>query len=55
MASVIILGLFYVPRLAGQWRSLRSEMHAMESTLQQIQNPKDAKQPFLDTVRSKNI
>ncbi|MCP4454541.1 MAG: hypothetical protein GY809_24045 [Planctomycetes bacterium] len=49
VASVVILGLVYVPRLAGQWRSLRSEMHAMESTLQQIQNPKDAKQKFMDT------
>ena len=48
VSSVIILGLVYVPRLTGHWRKLRSEIHAMESTLQQIQHPKDAKQLFLD-------
>ncbi len=49
VCSVLILGLVYVPRLAGHWRKMRSEMHAMESTLRQIQNPRDAKQRFLDT------
>jgi len=48
VGSVIILGLVYVPRLTGHWRKMRSEIHVMESTLQQIQNPKDAKHLFLD-------
>jgi hypothetical protein len=49
VGSVLILGLVYVPTLAGHWRKMRSEMHAMERTLQQIRNPKNAKQGFLDT------
>jgi hypothetical protein len=48
VGAVFILGLVYVPKLTGRWRKVRSEMHAMESILQQIQNPKDAKQLFLD-------
>ena len=49
VASVVILGLVYVPKLVGRWGKMRSEMHAMESTLQQIQNPKDGKQLYLDS------
>lgn len=48
VSSVFILGLVYVPRLAGHWRKMRSEMHAMERILLQIQNPKSAKQRSLD-------
>ncbi|NQV31912.1 MAG: hypothetical protein HQ515_04415 [Phycisphaeraceae bacterium] len=49
VCSVFILGLVYVPELIGHWREVRSEIFTMERTLQQIQNPKDAKQLFLDT------
>lgn len=48
VASAVILGLVYVPKLTGHWRKMRSEIHAMESILLQIQNPKDGKQMFLD-------
>lgn len=49
VCSVFILGLVYIPRLTGHWGNMRAEIRAMETTLKQIQNPKDAKQLFLDT------
>lgn len=49
VCSVLILAMVYAPRLIGHWRAMRSEIHAMERTLQQIQNPENPKQQFLNT------
>jgi hypothetical protein len=49
ICSVIILALSFGPEFIGRWKELRVEISAMEETLEQIQNPKNPKQVFLDS------
>jgi len=49
VCSVVIVGLKFIPEFAGHWQKTRVEIRVMEETLQQIQNPKDPKQLFLDS------
>jgi hypothetical protein len=49
VCSVFIVGFVCVPEQIGRWRQMRSDIHAMEETLLQVQNPKNPKQLFLDT------